>query len=114
MLSLTCFLDVDLADVLELPDGDVQGAECACPPYSGAAVDNNGRPQGVASPGGGHGAHQLSLLLPHTLEYCAFIMYCIVMSCLFIEELDEIETTTLFFRTKVLIRYGSQLSIMIR
>ena len=68
-VTLTCFLDVDLADVLELPDGDVQGAEGPGPPDAGAAVDHDGRPQVVTSPGGGHGGHQLSLLLPHTLKW---------------------------------------------
>ena len=70
MLQVTCFLDVDLADVLKLPDGDVQGAEGPCPPDAGAAVHHYGRAQGVTSPGGGHGRHQLSLLLPHTLTQC--------------------------------------------
>ena len=38
MLKVTCFLDVDLADVLKLPDGDVQGAEGPCPPNAGSAA----------------------------------------------------------------------------
>ena len=82
LLSLTCFFYVDLADVLELPDGDVQGAECPCPPYPGAAVHHNGRPQGVASPGGGHSGHQLCLLLPHTLTWgiVDYVLHCHVPS----------------------------------
>ena len=65
---VTCFPDVDPAHVLELPDGDVEGAEGAGPPDAGAAVHHDGRPQGVPGPGRLQTPHQLTLLLPNTLR----------------------------------------------
>ena len=67
-MFLTCFLNINLAHILELPDSDVEGAEGAGPPYPGAAVHHDGRAEGVAGPGGLHGQHQLGLLLPHALQ----------------------------------------------
>lgn len=67
-ISVTCFPDVDPAHVLELPDGDVEGAEGAGPPDARAAVHHDGRAQGVAGPGGLQTPHQLTLLLPDTLR----------------------------------------------
>ena len=68
MVSLTCFLDVHFANVFKLPDGNVQGAECAGPANAGTAVNYNGWTQLMSSPGWSHDTRHLGLLLPHTLQ----------------------------------------------
>ena len=64
----TSLHNINFPDILELPDGDVEGAEGAGPPDARAAVHHDGRAQGVAGPGGLQTPHQLTLLLPDTLR----------------------------------------------
>ena len=68
MMSLTCFLNVHFANVLKLPDGNVQGAECPGPANASTAVHHNGWTQLMTSPCWRHDSRHLSLLLPHTLQ----------------------------------------------
>ena len=67
-MLLTCLLDVNFANVLKFPDGNVKCTESACPADASTAVNHNRWTQLMSSPGRRHGRGHLSLLLSHTLQ----------------------------------------------